>query len=165
MAKRKLSQQDRSALRTMLTRGVAKETPQAQLLKSVAKKYGISTETARGYLKSLSNGKAGKKKAATSRKSVRKSPRARRRKSSGNGQASAPALVRRAQAAAQARAQEAATLKRLLPEYRQVRRNQEKLAHRLQEVRQMERAVSGALRQAVKRAKKLEAQLRGLVKG
>ena len=158
MAKRKLSEKDRAALRRMLKRGLAKRIPQSELLKGVAKKYGISTETARWYLKSLSKAKSTKRKPA-------KTTRRRRRKDSKSGQASAPARVRKAQATARDRAREAAALKRLLPEYNQARRNQEKLRDRLQEVHQLERAVSGSLRQATKRARKLESQLRGLVKG
>lgn len=158
MAKRKLSEKDRAAVRRMLKRGLAKRKPQSELLKAAAKKYGISTETARWYLKSLKIGKASRRKPA-------KTTRRRRRKAARKGQASAsaPALVRKAQATARERAREAAALKRLLPEYTQVRRSQEKLRDRLQEVRQLERAVSGSLRQADKRAKKLEAQLKGLI--
>ena len=145
------------SVRRGLKRGLAKGTPPSELLKRAAKRYGISTETARWYLKSMANGKAGKRKPA-------KATRRRRRRTTRNGQASAPALVRKARAAARDRAREVAVLKRLLPEYNRVRRSQEKLRDRLQEVRQLERAVSGSLRQAAKRAKKLESQLRGLVK-
>ena len=165
MAKRKLSEKDRAGVRRMLKRGVAKGTPQSELLKSVAKVYGISTETARYYLKSLQKGKTKKRKPAAKRKPAKATRRRRRkRRAARNGQPSAPDLVRKARAAARDRAREVVTLKRLLPEYNQVRRSQEKLQGRLQEVRQLERAVSGSLRQATKRAKKLESQLRGLVK-
>ena len=57
MAKRKLSEKDRAAIRRRLKRGLAKGTPPSELLKRAAKRYGISTETARWYLKSLANGK------------------------------------------------------------------------------------------------------------
>ena len=164
MAKRKLSEKDRAALRRMLKRGIAKRIPQSELLKAVAKKYGISTETARWYLKSLKMGKTAKRKPGRARRQgVR--PKRRKRRANRKSTSNVPALIKKAQATARDRAREAATLKRLLPEYTQVRRNQEKLRDRLQEVRQLERAVSGSLRQANKRAKKIEAQLRGLVKG
>ena len=166
MAKRKLSSSQRLSLRKDLKQRVAAGAKQSKLLKEMAAKYSLSTETVRWYLKSQENGKAGKRKQVTAkRKPARKTRRRRRkRKAARSGQASAPALVRKARAAARDRAREVATLKRLLPEYNQVRRSQEKLQGRLQEVRQLERAVSGSLRQAAKRAKKLEAQLRGLVK-
>ena len=170
MAKRKLSEKDRSALRRMLKRGVAKNIQQSELLKSVAKKYGLSPITVRWYLVNLDGGsktktKSVKKKAAPRRKPARKTRRRKSRASSTsrNGQVGTTFLIKKAQAAARDRAREATTLKRLLPEYTQVKRNQEKLQGRLQEVRQLERAVTGSLRQAAKRAKKLEAQLKGLI--
>ena len=76
MAKRKLSEKDRNGVRRMLKRGVAKRIPTSELLRSVGKKYGISPETARWYLKSLANGKAAK----ASRRKPAKAARRKRRK-------------------------------------------------------------------------------------
>ena len=134
------------------TQGSPEETPS---------RFPLQDRTNAG--KGLAKGKAGKRKAAAKRKPVRKTRRRRRRRTAQTGQANAPALVRKARATARDRAREAETLKRLVPEYNQVRRSQEKLRERLQEVHQIERAVSRSLRQAAKRAKKLEAQLRDLV--
>ena len=169
MAKRKLSEKDRASLRRMLKRGLAKHTQQSVLLKSAAKKYGLSPITVRWYLVNLdgvSKTRTAMKKTAAGRKLPSKPARKTRRRkarASRSGQAGTSVLIKKAQAAARDRAREAATLKRLLPEYAQVKRNQEKLQGRLQEVRQLERAVTGSLRQAAKRAKKLETQLKGLI--
>ena len=149
----------------MIKRGVAKRTPTSELLKSVGKKYSISPETVRWYLKSLKslvNGKSSKSKS----KPVGAGRRRRRQPSAPVllRKGGSPALVKKAQATARDRARDAAMLKKLLPEYARVSSNQAKLQSRLQGVRQLERAVSSSLRQADKRAKKLEMQLRGLVK-
>ena len=53
MAKRKLSSEQRVALRAELKKGVAGDQKTADLLRDVAKKYGITTITARWYLKSI----------------------------------------------------------------------------------------------------------------
>ena len=156
----------------MIKRGVAKRTPTSEILNSVGKRYSISPETARWYLKSMTNGKKSVKtpgKAASRGAAKRGRPKGSRNKRASASapailrKAGSPALVRKAKASARNRAREAAMLEKLLPEYARVSSNQAKLHSRLQEVRQLERTVLGSLRQAEKRAKKLETQLRGLI--
>jgi hypothetical protein len=53
MAKRKLSSEQRAELRADLKKGVTGGQKVADLLRDVAKKYGITTITARWYLKSI----------------------------------------------------------------------------------------------------------------
>ena len=53
MAKRKLSSEQRTTLREDLKKGVAAKKRVADLLREVAKKYGITTITARWYLKGI----------------------------------------------------------------------------------------------------------------
>jgi hypothetical protein len=53
MAKRKLSSDQRAQLRADLKKGVAGGQKIADLLRDVAKRYGITTITARWYLKSI----------------------------------------------------------------------------------------------------------------
>jgi hypothetical protein len=53
MAKRKLSSEQRVSLREDLKKGIAAKKKVADLLREVAKKYGITTITARWYLKSI----------------------------------------------------------------------------------------------------------------
>ena len=169
MAKRKLSDKDRAGVYSMIKRLVKRNLRNSEILKTVAKKYGISPETVRYYLKNLLKKNASIKKPAKAarrgakRTGVRRKRRKRRASTSKNIQASAPALVKKAQAAARDRAREAYMLKRLLPEYTKARRTHEKIQGRLQDVRQLERAVSGSLRQSAKWVKKLETQLKGLI--
>ena len=197
MAKRKLSEKDRNGVRRIIKRGLAAKKETSVILKEAAKKYGFSTETARWYLKSMSNGNGSRRKStkAAGSRSARANgtrpggtrPNGTRRRGPGRPKGSknkmnrrrkamaststpvvlrnagTPALFKKAQAAARDRALEVATLKKLLPEYSRVSSSQAKLRSRLKEVRQLERAVSGSLRQANKRAKKLETQLKGLI--
>lgn len=53
MAKRKLSAEQRTKLRAELADGVKAGTKTPELLEAVSKKYGITTITARWYLKSI----------------------------------------------------------------------------------------------------------------
>lgn len=53
MAKRKLSAEQRAKLRAELAQGVKAKTPIPELLETISKKYGITTITARWYLKSI----------------------------------------------------------------------------------------------------------------
>ena len=61
MAKRKLSSEQRVALRLELKAGLAGKKKQADILRAIAEKYGITTITARWYLKSLDGHKKGRK--------------------------------------------------------------------------------------------------------
>ena len=53
MAKRKLSSEQRAQLRVELKKAIGGERKTADVLRDVAKKYGITTITARWYLKSI----------------------------------------------------------------------------------------------------------------
>jgi hypothetical protein len=53
MAKRKLSSEQRAELRSDLKKAIGGERKTADVLRDVAKKYGITTITARWYLKSI----------------------------------------------------------------------------------------------------------------
>jgi hypothetical protein len=64
MAKRKLSAEARMELRAYLKKSIGGEQKTADVLRVVAKKYGITTITARWYLKSVDG----------SRKAVRRGP-------------------------------------------------------------------------------------------
>lgn len=57
MAKRKLSAEQRAALRSELKRSIGGDRKTADVLREVAKKYGITTITARWYLKSVDGSK------------------------------------------------------------------------------------------------------------
>jgi hypothetical protein len=56
MAKRKLSSDQRAELRVELKKAIGGERKTADVLRDVAKKYGITTITARWYLKSIGGG-------------------------------------------------------------------------------------------------------------
>ena len=56
MAKRKLSSEQRAELRSDLKKAIGGERKTADVLRDVAKKYGITTITARWYLKSIDGG-------------------------------------------------------------------------------------------------------------
>lgn len=60
MAKRKLSELQRASLRKELSSSIKAGAKTADVLRAVAKKYGISTITARWYLNSLSGTKTKK---------------------------------------------------------------------------------------------------------
>lgn len=74
MAKRKLTSEQRDSVRKEVKEMVAGGKPRAEVLKAVAEKYGISTESARWYLKDGKRdkkAKSGKKpKANAPRKAV-----------------------------------------------------------------------------------------------
>jgi hypothetical protein len=57
MAKRKLSPEKRAELRAYLKKSIGGEQKTADVLREVAKKYGITTITARWYLKSVDGSK------------------------------------------------------------------------------------------------------------
>ncbi|HYF01545.1 MAG TPA: hypothetical protein VEJ18_21665 [Planctomycetota bacterium] len=58
MAKRKLSSEQRTELRQEMSKALAAGQKPADILNETAKKYGITTITARWYLKSLDGGKS-----------------------------------------------------------------------------------------------------------
>ena len=75
MAKRKLNDKQRANLKRSISQQLAHKVDKSKILKKVATKYSISTETARWYLKSLKNGKAtrnGKPKRTVKKTSARK---------------------------------------------------------------------------------------------
>lgn len=53
MPKNKLTDEKRDALRQEIKRGVKAGTPQARILETLSKKYGVSSEAIRYYLKAL----------------------------------------------------------------------------------------------------------------
>src|SRR5436853_363133 len=85
MAKRKLSEAQRGAIRKEISELLRNGKTQAETLRLVAKKYDITTVTARWYLNSLKSppSSSAKKAAAAKPKAVpaRKAPKAAGRKS------------------------------------------------------------------------------------
>ena len=88
MAKRKLNDKQRANLKRSISQQLAYKVDKSKILKKVATKYSISTETARWYLKSLQNAKAtrnGKPKRQVKKTRIRKQRSAVKVHRNGNG--------------------------------------------------------------------------------
>lgn len=137
MAKRKLSSEQRTKLRAELAAGVKAGTRTPELLETIAKKYGITTITARWYLKSLG---------------VKPKSRRGRPAGSKNGLANVDAIQTKAMESMQ-RAKKA---KKLLPRWK-------KLVARKQELERESKRVEKLLQQVTKKADKLGEVVSALV--
>jgi hypothetical protein len=140
MAKRKLSSDQRAELRSDLKKGAASGQKTADLLREVAKKYGITTITARWYLKSLD----GRAKGRGARRG--------RRPGRPPGSGSATTLVKLVEAQSR-NAQEA---RRLVPRW-------QKLVSREAELRRQASRVERKLAATSKRAGALRRRIDALV--
>jgi len=128
MAKRKLSPQQRETIRKEIRQYLAQKKRPSEILSAVAKKYGITTVTARWYLKSVrgpqSSPAAGARgaKAAKSPKKRITSRKSRKASAPSNGHPKAGGAVQRLVANVQAIAEEtfsrAREAKKLIPQWR-----------------------------------------------
>lgn len=138
MAKRKLSSEQRAELRADLKKAAGGDRKTADVLRDVAKKYGITTITARWYLNSLDGVKRGKR----GRKPGRPS---------GNGDAGLLKLV-------EEQARSAQEARRLVPRWR-------KLVVRESELRRQANSVQRKLDATRRRAVALRKRIDVLVGG
>lgn len=117
MAKRKLSFQQRQAVRQELSKGFGAKKKTSELLQTVADKYGITTVTARWYLKSIkrpSRAIASPNPKSRKPSSKRQTPR----KPGLNGfKGSSLKLVQQIQLSAEKRLKRALEVKKLLPQW------------------------------------------------
>jgi hypothetical protein len=149
MAKRKLSGSQRSQLRSALAKGVKAGRAVAELVAEAAKKYGITTVSARWYLK----GAGGKPKKASKRKTVSRRGTA-RVKIARNGVL--PRFLRVVALKAAEVAERAKEAKRLFPEWRSLVKKEHHL-------RSVQTQVKRELTSVARRAKSLGAKIKGLV--
>ena len=151
MAKQKLSKRQRVWIRKNLKKGLAKGTPPSELIKSLAKRYGIDGESVRWYLKSVTKGTTSKPKRKLSRKKRRRGP-------------STPnPLVLRAQAAVQEQARRSTALARLTPKYTSLLRLEKKLKLNQVAVNKRNRTIARKLVKTQSQIKSIEAQLKKLM--
>lgn len=139
MAKRKLSSEQRAELRADLKKAVGGDRKTADVLRDVAKKYGITTITARWYLNSLDGVKRGKR------------GRKPGRPAGGNGDAGLLKLV-------EEQARSAQEARRLVPRWR-------KLVVREAELRRLANRVQRKLDATSRRAVVLRRRIDALVGG
>lgn len=137
MAKRKLSAEQRAALRKELKKAVSSNKNIPDVLRAVARKYGISEITARWYLKSLDGQKAARRRPG-------------RPKGSGNGNADLLKIVT-------TRSEKAKEAKRLVPRWqalvtkeRNLRRKSRSLERRLSAVQRKVTTVRAKLDELVR---------------
>lgn len=152
MAKRKLSAARRNALRADMKRRIAAKVPTPRILEELAKKYSISTETGRWYLKSMgkAGGKPRAKRKPKPRRTSRASARPARRGSGGRLLAAARSLSR-------GELRRAIAAQDLLPRLDAARKKEQSLAREESRVRK-------ALRHARRTARQLERRLRRLAR-
>ncbi len=154
MAKQKLSKRQRVWIRKNLKKGLAKGTPPSELIKSLAKRYGIDGESVRWYLKSVTKGTASKPK-----RKKRKLSRKKRRR----GPSTPNPLVLRAQAAVQEQARRSTALARLTPKYTSLLRLEKKLKLNQVAVNKRNRTIARKLVKTQSQIKSIEAQLKKLM--
>jgi hypothetical protein len=115
MAKRKLSPQQRLAIRKVIEQGLAQKRKISEILRGVAEKYEITTVTARWYLKSLRPGTTPRgRKASARRRPAGRRPGAKRRHLS-NGVSFK--LVEQVQSVARLTLKRALEAKKLIPKW------------------------------------------------
>jgi hypothetical protein len=164
MAKRKLSESQRASIRTELASLLRTAKTKAEAFRSVAKKYGITTITARWYSKTLKGApKPAKAKAAKAAPAARKAaaapakPRGRAAARNGHGVIAgavgkivAGALATAGKAFARAR-----EAKKLIPQWQQAVQKEFSL-------RKVERKVRQELRLVAKKARTLHQKIKSL---
>lgn len=149
MPKHKLSPVQRTAIRKIIQRQVSRKTPQAEILRSVAKTYSISTEAARWYLKSLGKPNGRSKKARATRQTKRPGrKRVRSRAASGNGLR----LLDAVKGFSRDQLRRALVAKELVPKLEASRRRQKDL-------KEVQQRVSKELRSVERQARQLERRI------
>jgi hypothetical protein len=124
LAKRKLSPEQRENVRKEIRQYIAHKKKPAEILKTVAKKYGITTITARWYLKSVRGPQSPSAGRATSAKSSKRASTKKNRKprAQTNGHTPRNGAVHRLVSSVQAIAHEtfsrARQAKKLVPKWR-----------------------------------------------
>ena len=156
MAKRKLSDKQRANLKRSISQQLGHKVDMSDIVKNVASKYSISTETARWYLKKHKNGKAtrngkpkrtAKKTRARKRRSVVKAHR------NGNGLR----LVDAVQGFSREQLRRALSAKEVAPQLEASRRRQATLKE------QANRALT-AVRAVERQTQRLEKRFRALTR-
>lgn len=161
MAKRKLSEAQRVAIRKNIRTKIAAGEPQAEILRTISAQYKVSPETVRWYLKSSSNGahshrpgpktrskRSGKKGAAARAKTFPK------RRASANGKSHG--LLDLVRSVTTEGLKRALAAKKLLP------RLEAKIAEKLR-LEGLAKKVRKALRAAESQAARLQRRVRRLV--
>jgi hypothetical protein len=163
MAKRKLTEAQREKIRKDIRRGLSAGTSQADLMRAMSKKYSISTETVRWYLKSGKNGSAsaaakkakGAKRRPTAKPSRRVS-RAPRVKHATNGHAGG--LLGFVKSVSESALRRALAAKKLLPHL------DAHLARKL-ELARVVREAKKSLRAIESKARKIRRKIARLISG
>ena len=144
MAKRKLSLKQRQTIRQDIRKGLGEKKKQSELLKAMAKKYGISTITARWYLKSVVN-------PSPKRRTPRKSLLNRLKGASLK-------LVQQVQSTAKKTLKRALEVKKLIPKWQIYVRKEASL-------RKAESKLKKTLQVVTSKAEELHRRIRGLSSG
>ena len=167
MAKRKLSESQRTAIRQELSKLLRTANTKAEALRTVAKKYGITTITARWYAKTLNGATAPRKPKApkvrptpaAKKRDVAAPSKARRPAASRNGHSMLGGAVQRIVAGALATAEKAFTRARqakdLIPRWQVYVRKESSL-------RKVERQVRQELEAVAKKARALHERIKAL---
>ena len=157
MAQRKLSPQQRSALRRQMSHSLSKGVEQSKILKSISKKYGIAQESARWYLKSIrgakSNGKAKAKRKSAKRKLKRTASKAAQGGIHSNGKAGR--LLDVVKTFSRESLKRALAAKDLIPQWRAQLKKKRLLERVEQKVKEKVRAVTSSVRKLEKKIRKL----------
>jgi hypothetical protein len=161
VAKRKLSPQQRETVRKEIRQYLAEKKKPADIQRTVAKKYGITTITARWYLKSVRNPQSPSAgRAAPARSSKRASTKkTRKQRAQTNGHTPRSGAVHRLFANVQAIAHEtfsrAHQLKKLVPQWRAYVSKEFSLRKLEARARRELRAISSKARALHRKIKKL----------
>ena len=154
MAQRKLNDKQRANLKRSISQQLAYKVDQSKILKKVATKYSISTETARWYLKSLQNAKAtrnGKPKRKVKKIRARKQRSSVKAHRNGNGLR----LVDAVQNFSREELRRALAAKEVAPQLEASRRRQAALKDQSKRVQKAMRAVERQTQRLEKRFRKL----------
>src|SRR5436189_4001281 len=160
MAKRKLSESQRASIRKELAALLRTSKTKAEALRAVAKKYGITTITARWYAKSLKGPAAPAAKPAKAAATKPKTPAAPKAPAARNGTA-APAfgaagrIVASVKAIAERTFFRARQAKELIPQWQAYVSKQISLRKAEQKVREELRAITGKAQALERRIKEL----------
>ena len=154
MAQRKLSDKQRANVRRSITQQLAHKVDKSEIVKNIASKYPISTETARWYLKSHKNGKAtrnGKPK----RKLKKTSARKRRSPTKAHRNANGLRLVDAVQKFSREELRRALAAKEVAPQLEASRRRQAALKDQTKRIEKAMRAVERQTQRLEKRFRAL----------
>ena len=171
MAKRKLSPEDREALRREMSEQIKSGAEQSDVLKAVSAKYSISVESARWYLKSMKGvpkrKKKSRKKATSKRKAkpvrrpkTRAKVRRKRKRRIMKGRKAPGAAIqmkRLVEELSEAALRRALSAKALFPKLEKQRRRETSL-------KEAHRKSGLALREAARGVEKLKRKIQGLLR-